>query len=81
MLTPTQQELLRAYRAEQARYEGLTVESRVYLSQATLSELVGALQMIDLTGRMMPAAVRAMLTVGILELITTMIPRLEAGEL
>lgn len=37
--------------------------------------------MIDLTGRMMPAAVRAMLTVGILELITTMIPRLEAGEL
>lgn len=40
-LTPTQQELLRAYRAEQARYEGLTVESRVYLSQATLAELVG----------------------------------------
>lgn len=80
-MTPTQQELLRAYRAEQARYEGLTVESRVYLSQATLSELVGALQMIDLTGPMMPAAVRAMLTVGILELITTMIPRLEAGEL
>lgn len=80
-MTPTQQELLRAYRAEQARYEGLTMESRVYLSQATLSELVGALQMIDLTGPMMPAAVRAMLTVGILELITTMIPRLEAGEL